>query len=122
MKRGNEEAFLRFHALFYLRLLRYFLVLTNGDEETSKDHLQNLYLKVVKGIRVFETEQQLWAWLTVLARNQVIDASRKRSTWEKFLDRFRTAAETTPESSPEDHWAERLEQALISLPIEGQRC
>ena len=56
MTKLNEPAFTRFHQLYYPRLLRYFIVITGGDIEMAKDVVQSTFIRVVKKIRVFDSE------------------------------------------------------------------
>src|SRR5439155_22845714 len=75
---GDEEAFRKFHAGYFDRLLRYLFVITKGDQEAAREALQETMTRVVRYARPFDSEEVFWSWLTVLARSAVVDAGRKR--------------------------------------------
>ena len=85
---GEEAAFREFHAAYFDRLLRYLLVILQGDEAGARDALQETLLRVVRHARRFETEAEFWGWLTVLARSSALDAGRKQSRYWAALKRF----------------------------------
>jgi RNA polymerase sigma-70 factor (ECF subfamily) len=120
MVAGNEAAYRSFHGAYFQRLLRYLLVLARGDEDAARETLQVTLERVVRYIKVFDTEAQFWNWLTVLARSAFADRHRKRSRYFAFLDRFRTHTEIT-ESSHENGAADaqllaELEGLVATLP------
>jgi RNA polymerase sigma-70 factor (ECF subfamily) len=78
MVNGEEEAFREFHRLYSDRLFRFLLVLTRGGEDLARELCQTTMVKVVRAIRVFDDEAHLWNWLGSIARNNFIDALRKR--------------------------------------------
>lgn len=104
MTRGDEEAFLRFHTVYYSRILRYTYVVTNGNESDALDVAQETFLKVVKHIRPFDSQEKLWWWLTRLARSAASDQRRRRSRWLGFLKGWFL------------HWRENLD------PVEEQEA
>src|SRR6266481_9794210 len=85
MARGDEAAYRTFYQLYFARLLRYLLVLTGGREDTAREALQNAFLRVVRHIRVFDSENTFWSWLTVLARCSIVDEERKRKRFLAIL-------------------------------------
>jgi len=88
MARGDEAAYRTFYQLYFPRLLRYLLVLTGGREDAAREALQTALLRVVRHIRVFESENVFWSWLTVLARSAIVDEDRKRHRFLAFLVSF----------------------------------
>jgi RNA polymerase sigma-70 factor (ECF subfamily) len=82
MVKGDEDAYRQFYAAYFNRLLRYLLVITGGDEQSARDALQSAFLRVVRYIKRFESEDVLWSWLTVLARCAVIDEQRKEKRFQ----------------------------------------
>lgn len=109
----NEEAFRQFHAAYFDRLLRYQLVLAQGDEEAARDALQETLLRVVRHARRFDDEQVFWSWLTVLARSAAADAGRKRQRYWRLLVGY---AQSLVPSAPARHapadGRERLDELL----------
>jgi RNA polymerase sigma-70 factor (ECF subfamily) len=121
MKRGDESAYRRFYELHFARLLRYLLVVTRGREEAAQEAIQLTLLRVVRHIRVFETEQALWSWLTVLARSALIDEARKRNRYLALLDRFfRVQPPQPPDADVDARLLALLEASLAGLPEEDR--
>ena len=77
--RGDEAAFGEFYERFSGRLYGLLLFLTSGREESSREILQLTMIKVARKFRVFEHETALWAWLSKIARNALVDYIREQS-------------------------------------------
>ena len=75
---GNEEAFTKLHDLYSLRLYKYLLVLTKGDELEAREALQIVFVKLARKMEVFDEERRLWAWMCRLTRNVFLDRYRSR--------------------------------------------
>lgn len=88
MVKGDEAAYRLFYEQYFSRLLRYMLVVTQGQEEAAQEALQSTLLRVVRHIKVFHAEEVFWSWLTVLARSAVVDEERKRRRYSSLLARF----------------------------------
>jgi RNA polymerase sigma-70 factor (ECF subfamily) len=122
MRRSDEEAYREFFRLYFHRLLGYLLVVTRGDEELSRDLLQQVMIKVAKHVRVFEEEQALWRWLTLLARTAAIDHARKRNRYFGFLQRlWETQAEASEPAADESAVEKALVRELEALPNEDRQ-
>jgi RNA polymerase sigma-70 factor (ECF subfamily) len=122
MAGGDEEAYRRFYALYFDRLLRYLLVVT-GNEQTARDALQSTLLRVVRHARQFASEPVFWSWLTVLARSSLADETRRTSRYLSFLGRFfehEQLAANAPPSDADGRLMELLEANLAALPA-GER-
>jgi RNA polymerase sigma-70 factor (ECF subfamily) len=85
---GDENAFRRFHSLYFHRLLRYHLVVAHGDENSAREALQETYLRVVRHARRFNDEEAFWSWLTVLARSSACDRGRACQRYWSLLARY----------------------------------
>ncbi len=120
MAGGNEAAYRQFYDAYFDRLLRYLLVVTGGNEEAAREALQLALVRVVRHVRVFESEEKFWSWLTVLARSALADESRKRRRYFAFLDRFTRHQVTGPfamDNGEADHQLRALlESKLTALP------
>lgn len=81
-------AYRTFYNAYFGRLLRYLLVVTGGNEEAARESLQLAFVRVVRHIKVFDTEEKFWSWLTVLARSAAADERKKKRRYLAFLDRF----------------------------------
>src|SRR5207247_4298998 len=118
LAKGDEDAYRMFYELYFHRLLRYLLVVTGGREDAAREALQLALLRVVRHIRRFESAQAFWSWLTVLARNAVVDEERKRHRYLAFLDRFfrREQIEAETNVASDARLQELLTANLNSLP------
>ena len=125
MSKGDEMAYRIFYDAYVNRLLRYLLVVTGGNEETTREALQLTFVRVVRHIKVFTAEATFWSWLTVLARSALADESRKRRRYLAFLDRFAQHAAIQQEIPNDDHADERLsgllESSVASLPADERQ-
>src|SRR5207247_3024372 len=100
---GDEEAFRKFHAAYFDRLLRYLFVATKGDEEAAREALQETMTRVVRYAQPFDSGEVFWSWLTVLARSAVVDAGRKQQRYWRLLKgyalfRFASEAQAADEA------------------------
>jgi RNA polymerase sigma factor (sigma-70 family) len=79
IKHGDEAAFARFYELYSRRLYGLLLFLTSGREEAAREILQVTMIKVARKFRVLGSEGELWAWLSQVARNALVDHFRKQA-------------------------------------------
>jgi RNA polymerase sigma-70 factor (ECF subfamily) len=74
---GNQKAFRelveRYHSAAYA-VVRGVL----GDSDDVDDVLQNVYIKVYRGLAGFRGESRLSTWIYQIARNEAINAARRR--------------------------------------------
>ncbi len=123
LREGDETAWREFHAAYSSRLLRYLIVVCRGREDVAREALQGTLLRVVRHVRSFATEAELWGWLTVLARSAASDAGRRERRYLGFLDRwFRQQPDPTPEPpGVEDPLELALAQEMERLDPEERR-
>ncbi len=116
MVEGEEAAFVEFHGLYSDRLFRFLLVLTRGSEDLAREICQTTMVKVARGIRVFEEEGHLWNWVGSIARNNFIDALRKRNRSPKIVA-FETEVQTLtmPVEAYESELMAALREAMKDL-------
>jgi len=75
---GDLEAFKVLFDAHYMRLrLAMTRIIGNGDD--AEDICQDAFLKAFKGIHAFKGESAFYTWIYRIARNLVIDLSRKAS-------------------------------------------
>lgn len=118
---GEEAAWREFHAAYAPRLLRYLIVLSAGQCEIAGEALQQTFLRAVKHMRPFDSQDVLWSWLTVLARSACRDELRRNGRRARFLQRWWYSRSATPplltESELDDAFLmERLERELEQMP------
>jgi RNA polymerase sigma-70 factor, ECF subfamily len=120
MAAGSETAYRQFYGAYFDRLLRYLLVVTGGNEEAAREALQLTLVRVVRHVKMFETEEKFWSWLTVLARSALADETRKRRRYFAFLERFTRQAEIENvfgnDGAADDRLRALLEKNLTALP------
>ena len=88
MKQLDEESYRQFFHLYYRRLWAYLNIVSKGDHGEIEEALQLSFEKVVKHIRVFESEAEFWAWLSVVARNAYRDCQRQKMRIAKIFHAF----------------------------------
>ena len=123
MTRGAEAAYRTFYQLYFARLLRYLLVLTGGREDTAREALQNAFLRVVRHIRVFDSENTFWSWLTVLARCSIVDEERKRKRFLAILAslvQLQQVDVSPPDGDADARLWALLEDNLAALPSDDR--
>lgn len=123
MASGDEMAYRMFFELYFNRLLSYLLVLAQGREEPAREALQQVFLRVARHIRGFDSEAVFWSWLTVLARSAIVDEHRRTARYLAVLDRFfrRQRVEAELAGDTEDRLLKLLEVNLEGLPPEERR-
>lgn len=117
----------------YQAQLRGFIAKRVSSKEDSEDILQNVFYQFMKNDRADDPIEQIAAWLYSVARNQIIDRSRKRreeempslSTNEDDGTFLKELSDLMPDEdqSPEMDFIrstvwEELEHALLQLPDE----
>jgi RNA polymerase sigma-70 factor, ECF subfamily len=85
---GGEDAFRRFHKLYFDRLYRFLLAVTRGQEAQAEDALQETMLRVLRYARPFDDEEVFWSWLKTVARSAAHDLGRKNRRYLSLLHRF----------------------------------
>jgi RNA polymerase sigma-70 factor (ECF subfamily) len=78
LKRQNPELLDRLIELYQHRLLRYLLFLT-GKREIAEDLFQETWMRVLLRGAQYNGKARFDTWLFTIARNLVIDLSRKRT-------------------------------------------
>jgi RNA polymerase sigma factor (sigma-70 family) len=121
MSRGDEAAFHEFYQLYFNRLLRYLLVVANGQEEIAREALQLTFVRVARHVRRFESETVFWSWLTVLARSSIADELRKRNRYQSLLARFfqqQPADADLKSRNADERFLKLLQDEIAGLPAE----
>jgi RNA polymerase sigma-70 factor (ECF subfamily) len=108
MVEGDEMGYRAFYNAYFDRLSRYLLVVAAGNEDMMRDALQDTLVRVVRHIKVFQSEDVFWSWLTVLARSAFSDETRKRRRYFSFLERFTRHAAIASDGASGDQTDERL--------------
>jgi RNA polymerase sigma-70 factor (ECF subfamily) len=88
MAEGDEDAFRRFHQLYFDRLYQFLLAVARGREQEARDVLQETLVRVARSARGFDSEEVFWCWLKAVARNAARDGGRKQRRYFDFLQKF----------------------------------
>jgi RNA polymerase sigma-70 factor (ECF subfamily) len=122
---GDEMAYRAFYHAYFDRLSRYLLVVAAGNEDAMREALQGTLMRVVRHIKVFQSEDVFWSWLTVLARSAFSDETRKRRRYFSFLERFTRHAAVENDGTSDNRMDERLrnllERHVASLPPDERK-
>ncbi len=121
---GNEAAFCEFHGQYFDRLYRFVLVVTHGQEQEAQEAVQQTLLRVVRYVRVFESDDVFWSWLKAVARSAAQDVNRKQRRYWALLERFSFRALPATEenhSNEEDLISAALEESLAELSPQERR-
>ena len=110
---GEEAAWSEFHAQTFDRLLRYLLAAAHGHEDAAREALQAAYVKCVRHVRRFETEEAMWGWLAQIARGCLIDLARRRTRYAALLGRLEN--EPAPGDAAPDAREDLLAASLATL-------
>jgi RNA polymerase sigma-70 factor (ECF subfamily) len=116
--KGDEAAFGEFYERFSGRLYGLLLFLTSGRELIAREILQLTMIKVARKFRVFENEAALWAWLSKVARNALIDYIREQSRLPKPTSVDLLSSSVNAPESGEADLLEWLECGLNALDEE----
>jgi RNA polymerase sigma-70 factor (ECF subfamily) len=120
---GDEKAFETFYELYSVRLYRLLLIVTRGHEELAQEIQQIVLIKVARKFKTFDTESELWAWLSQVARNAFIDHVRKQSRYSNFVFTEPSAGSVAGSQASFDcgrSLLDRLEEALGGLETEDR--
>jgi len=121
---GDGDAFREFHRLYFDRLYRLLLVITRGQEHEAQEALQETLLRVVRYVRMFETDEAFWGWLKVVARSAARDGGRKHRRYFNLLQNFARLWHNDPpeRTFPDDNrLGAILEESLEELDPQDRR-
>jgi RNA polymerase sigma factor (sigma-70 family) len=79
MAAGSEPAFDRFHDAYAEPLHHYLLARARGREDVARDALQETLLRVIRYVKPFHRESDLWNWVRRLAKTALVDQWRRLS-------------------------------------------
>lgn len=120
MTRLDDKSYRKFFQLYYRRLWAYLFVIANGNGRDIEDALQLAFARVIRGIKIFHTEKEFWAWLAVVTRNAWYDNQRKERRFNRVLEIFRSenSGPVRVENPELEQDGRRLDEALVKLEEE----
>src|SRR6266511_111865 len=116
--KGEEAAFEEFYERFSGRLYGMLLFLTSGREEVAREILQVTIIKAARKVRVFDHEEALWAWLSQVARNALVDYVRELARRPNAVSIDVLTLALAEPSAAEEDLLEWLEHGLNELDEE----
>ncbi len=113
---GDTNAFGKIYELFYQRIYRY-LKINLGSSEVAQDLCQETFLSAWKSIKSFSEEKggSLQAYLFRIARNKIIDLSRKKKEVSLEVTGDFESNEDVLGSLDKEGDAEKVQKALSTL-------
>ena len=125
-KDGDERALEMLYERYRRPVYAFITRMLNGDSMTADDIFQNLWIKVLNKLSVYQEDGKFSAWLFRIARNQVLEHFRReksRAKIGKVTEDGELPDQISSNNSPvsalaEKELSERLEQLLNELPIE----
>ena len=122
-EKGEQKAFRLLVSKYGERLYWHIRKIVIGHEDTD-DVLQNVFVKIWKGIREFRNESQLYTWMYRVATNESLNflQEKRRKTYgnsERITNFLENQLESDPWFSGDEIQYE-LQKAVLKLP-ERQR-
>ena len=115
---GDDDAF---EHLFnrYRHAIRRLFAMRLGNDSDADDLLQETFLKIYLNIHTYNNSYTFGQWLYAIARNTLVDFTRKRQTDLSIDERFKVPAANTPtpeESIINSQQRMQIERFMESLP------
>lgn len=118
---GDTEAFARLYRGWFDRVFAMARRATGRDEAFCLDVVQDTMMRVIRSIRPMDTDEELAAWLSTVARSCAYDrlrAESRRRRRERSAARGREVTDDDHELAHRLHW---LRRELAGLDLEKQR-
>jgi RNA polymerase sigma-70 factor, ECF subfamily len=114
--RGDEIAFAELYDRYQARLFRFALSLGHGDEPLAHETVQSVFLTAAAKLRSVRSEEHLWNWLALVARQQVGKSWRQRKR-DAVLVSMADVPEVAHLEQSDHMLEEKLEAALRSMQV-----
>ena len=82
---GRERAFNQFFNENFARLYRFVIPRVSSDEETAREIVQTALSRALEKIHSYRGESALFTWLCVIARNEIVDWSRRNARYRGHI-------------------------------------
>jgi RNA polymerase sigma factor (sigma-70 family) len=116
---GDCGAFEEFYRRYAPRVYGLLMVLTNANDELSRELAQRVMVRVARKFRRAAEEELLWGWLAAIARNVLIDYLRAEERRHRREERASERSGFEP-AGPSEELNATLEQALDELDEEDR--
>ena len=114
---GDESAAREFFEKYCDRIFRYALVMTRGNEEVARDILSTTMITAARYMRTLGSDEDVWRWLTRIARSRFVDHCRKSRRTIPLTDSDEVLSRTAA-PNPDATLNNALNEALSELPVD----
>jgi len=124
---GDEQAFNQFFDENFARLYRFVLVRLSNDDEAAKEIVQTALSRALRMIHTYRGESALFTWLCVIARNELVDWSRRNARYREHIVLTEDAPEiqaavdsilAPPADDPGQHYQKLEMSRLIQVALD----
>lgn len=127
-KAGDQAAFEQLYTLYYTPIYRYLFYRLRGNKRDAEDMAQDVFIKIYNSFSHYEpSEANPLPYFYTIARNTLIDSSRKRKVELVNLSEDDTTLENAPDeadlasdSYAKSEDAKELHEKIALLPSEQQ--
>ena len=114
---GDDSAAQEFFEAYCDRIFRYALVVTRGNEDLAREVLSATMIKAARYMRPLSSDEDIWRWLTRIARSQFVDHCRKTRRTVPLVSSDDVLTQTSA-LNPDSTLGDALNEALNELPAE----
>jgi RNA polymerase sigma-70 factor (ECF subfamily) len=114
---GDESAAREFFEKYCDRIFRYALVMTRGNEDLAREILSTTMITAARYMRSLASDEDIWRWLTRIARSRFVDHCRKSRRVIPLTDSDEVLSHTAA-PNPDTTLNNALNEALSELPVE----
>ena len=118
--RGQEAAFQELYDGYHARLFRFVLVRSRGDEGLAHEVVQLTMLSAARKLKAVKTEEHLWNWLALVARQHLSKVWRRQRKDSALLPES-DWANTPAQAEPDRLLEESLDGAISGLEAEDRQ-
>ena len=119
-RRGDRDAFQALYQAYKDRVYSIAYYFFHGDHAAASDATQQVFLKLIVGIRQFRGDSGFSTWLYRLVVNTCLDAARKTKSQSPGLDRVKLESLSRAASHENElaraQMASSIQEAVSGLP------
>lgn len=122
---GDEKAFTNLVRKYHKRILRFFLMLTSGNQDDSDDLAQETFIKVWRHMDELQQFTNFSTWLHRIAYRVFLDYTRTNASVAATSDEYLPDTQLSADASEGLQTEERskiIQQALAELPESERMC
>lgn len=89
-----------------------------SDYEDAMDITQTTFIKAYERLERYDPSHNIFNWLYKIAVHEAINAAKRNSRTVPLDDELRSSPETADEACIQNETSERLQDALMRIPLE----